>query len=348
MIMVHPEATAETMLADLAFVRAHPAHPMSYCRAQIYAGTPLEQRMIALGRARGDYLARTYDFSDSVTACTWKVGHELFWERCFSQTHLQGQVVRLDHLMAAARHFYVGREIDTVVGAFMRCEEEVNRETVDLFEELISLCREHPDPTSAALLSAVAELAERERVNREDFQGQICRFREKLVRITREMVGLPTKTPSPSARPLRGVARHAAATLIAVGLVGCSTDDPGPSIGDALEADTWVDDTGIFEAPPMDMGGDRTDDFVDDFGVFEAPPMDMGRDATDGDDDFVEDWGVFEAPPMDMGSDPSDATDITDATDTIDDADTADDADTEGDDGWVDDHGVFEAPPMDM
>ena len=51
-IIFHPEATPESMLQDLAFVRQHLTQPFSFCRAEIYTGTPLEQRMIQAGRAR--------------------------------------------------------------------------------------------------------------------------------------------------------------------------------------------------------------------------------------------------------------------------------------------------------
>ena len=54
----NPDANLNTLRADLAFMRRFAGNPLNFCRAEIYAGTPLEKRMIALGRARGDYRAR--------------------------------------------------------------------------------------------------------------------------------------------------------------------------------------------------------------------------------------------------------------------------------------------------
>jgi hypothetical protein len=49
--MFHPEANPRSMREDLVFVAAHAGHPLSFCRTEIYTGTPLEQRMRSAGRA---------------------------------------------------------------------------------------------------------------------------------------------------------------------------------------------------------------------------------------------------------------------------------------------------------
>ena len=54
----NPDANLNTLRADLAFMRRFAGNPLNFCRAEIYEGTPLEKRMVALGRARGDYRAR--------------------------------------------------------------------------------------------------------------------------------------------------------------------------------------------------------------------------------------------------------------------------------------------------
>jgi radical SAM superfamily enzyme YgiQ (UPF0313 family) len=59
LIAFHPESTLATIRADLAFMGEHLDFPLSFAVAQAYAGTPLEQRLVAEGRASGDYLGRT-------------------------------------------------------------------------------------------------------------------------------------------------------------------------------------------------------------------------------------------------------------------------------------------------
>jgi radical SAM superfamily enzyme YgiQ (UPF0313 family) len=279
-ILFHPEATPQTMLADLAFVRQHLAHPLSFCRAEIYAGTPLEQRMIGAGRALGGYLARAYRYTDPTAALIWEAGKDLLFPRCWSQTHLLGQVVRLDHLAAVFRHFYDGRDVDELVEEFLALELEINQDTVRLLEALIRTCQA-TEPTE--LGARLGELGEWERSSRDLFQGRICALREALHARAYEMVGLGR--PAASGRALGKLPRHAAAALLAVGALNCgSGDQPGPS-RDA-GTDGHVADTGIYEAPPPPM----------DSGVGGSGSMDSG---TGG---YRIDSGVIEAPPPPMDS----------------------------------------------
>ena len=94
MIIFNPDATIESMLADLDFVLRHPAHPLNYCRAELYAGTPLEKRMIESGLALGTYMARTYRYRDERVARVWRVGRALFAGRCWGQDEVLGQAIR--------------------------------------------------------------------------------------------------------------------------------------------------------------------------------------------------------------------------------------------------------------
>jgi len=139
---------------------------------------------------------------------------------------------------------------------------------------------------STELAARLGELAESERTSRDVFQRRICALREALHARAYEMVGLGR--PAASGRALGTLPRHAAAALLAVGLLHCgSGDQPGPS-PDA-GADGHVADTGIYEAPPPPMdsgvgggGGAPTDSgtggYRIDSGVIEAPPppMDSG------------------------------------------------------------------------
>jgi len=300
-IMFHPEATPRTMRADLSFVRDHLAHPLSFCRAEAYAGTPLERRMIEASRAQGTYMAHTYRYSDPVTELIWSSGRELLASRCWSQTNLLGQIVRVDHLAAAFRHFYEGRDVDALVMDFATLELEVNSDTAALLEDLIAICDRVPEAGSPELQRGLAELRERERNAAATFLGRVCKLREAMHAEAYRRIGLARSTPqaAPQQGKLGQWPRHAAAAFLAIGLASCGGDRPRADSG-VFEAPPppmdsgFVDDGGAIEAPPppMDSG------FVDDGGAIEAPPPPM-------DSGFVDDGGVFEAPPppMDSGSD---------------------------------------------
>src|SRR5512133_1451763 len=133
LIVFHPEATVESMLADLAFAARHPAHPMNYCRAEIYAGTPLEARMRAAGRLEGTALAPTYRYTDPKVALVWALGSELFAGRCWGEGELLGSVIRLDHQVAVLDRFYDGPRVRALAASFRAWQVGLNLETAGLF-----------------------------------------------------------------------------------------------------------------------------------------------------------------------------------------------------------------------
>jgi hypothetical protein len=111
-------------------------------------------------------------------------------------------------------------------------------------------------------------------------QARICELREELLRLTRELVGLPMPGEKAAPKRRRSTARHAAAVLLAVGCIS------GASQG-------CIFDGGVFEAPPYDYdaaGRDR-DAGDSDGRADRATPRDAGG--------WIDDEGVFEAPPQD-------------------------------------------------
>jgi len=262
-IMFHPEATLQSMREDLSFVSEHACHPLSFCRAEIYTGTPLEQRMHSEGRAYGNYLAREYAYTDPMTAHAWNAAWSLLPQRCFAPEHLLGQVVRLDHQAAMLRHFYEGRDIDHLVADFAAFELEVNRDTVALIEDLFTLCEANPDADSAGFRAQFADLREREQGRCEFLLRRACAFREAIREHSLGFLGL---TPSGRAKMAQAsfldrLPRHAAAVFLAVGLLNCNSSSDPKSADDGSVADTkpiadttvFKDQGGMFEAPPPPM-----------------------------------------------------------------------------------------------
>ncbi|MBN1610626.1 MAG: B12-binding domain-containing radical SAM protein, partial [Polyangiaceae bacterium] len=306
-IIFHPEATPESMLQDLAFVRRHLTQPFSFCRAEIYTGTPLEQRMIQAGRARGDYLARTYEYSHPGLSRLWEAGQTLLHSRCWAQNHLLGQVVRLDHLVTIYGHFYEGSEVEALVEDFAALKLEINRDSVELFEAMIGA---YVELHGAELDARLEELAERERVRRDGFQRRLCAINETLHQRALSLVGLVRRTdamPAVAKNRLRAP-RHSAAALLAAGLIACGgepSDDDGPNdsggqsgtaTGGTHNTGGFVNTGGMFEAPPPPMGGSG--------GTATGGTQSTGGTATGGTQStggFVNTGGMFEAPPPPMG-----------------------------------------------
>ena len=239
LIIFHPEATIASMLADLAFATRHPAHPMNYCRAEIYAGTPLEARMRAAGRLEGTALAPTYGYTDPKVSLVWALGSELFAGRCWGEDDLLGSVIRLDHLVAVLDRFYEGRRVRELAASFRAWQVDLNLETAGLFRELVVACGEAADARDPALGRALADVRRREAPSRAARVREVCEYRRALERYADVSVALGKRHAAArtAGRRPRGP-RHVAAVAAAIGVLGCAV----------------AHDRGVAEAapPPLD------------------------------------------------------------------------------------------------
>lgn len=292
MIIFNPDATLESMLADLDFVERHPAHPLNYCRAEIYAGTPLEQRMLESGRSLGTYMARTYQYADERVARVWKHGKGLFAGRCWGEDEILGQAIRLDHQVIVLKHFYDSAESRDVVRDFRAWQVDLNLETAGLFRQLVVACGEASADDAPELLATLEALRTIERDSRAKQLDTLCELRARIARIVDPLIEYVT---SPETRPAvpRRAPRHMAALLVAASLLGC---------GGAMHPDD-----GVAEAapPPYDDGERRVEEFrreVGNDGVVLTDPLPNDPDATTPDAGVVQppfrhDVGVAEAAP---------------------------------------------------
>lgn len=292
MIIFNPDATLESMLADLDFVERHPAHPLNYCRAELYAGTPLEQRMLESGRSLGTYMARTYQYADERVARVWKHGKGLFAGRCWGEDEILGQAIRLDHQVIVLKHFYDSAESRDVVRDFRAWQVDLNLETAGLFRQLVVACGEASSDDAPELLATLEALRTIERDSRAKQLDTLCELRARIARIVDPLIEYVT---SPETRPAvpRRAPRHMAALLVAASLLGC---------GGAMHPDD-----GVAEAapPPYDDGERRVEEFrreVGNDGVVLTDPLPNDPDATTPDAGVVQppfrhDVGVAEAAP---------------------------------------------------
>jgi TonB family protein len=204
----HPDATPDTLRADIAFMRRYAGNPLNYCRAEIYAGTPLEQRMVECGRAWGDYRARAYRMLDPVADLACTTALDVFHTRCWSNGSLMLTTIGMDHAAAVAKRFYPGQrtELARQVGEWVR---SVNGDTIELLAEVVELSATAGGRPDAGFRRKVRELRERECALRERSVTEGARLRLELasLRMSRQARVSWTR-----------LARQAAAALLALGV----------------------------------------------------------------------------------------------------------------------------------
>ena len=207
----NPDANLNTLRADLAFMRKFAGNPLNFCRAEIYAGTPLEKRMIALGRARGDYRAREYSMYDAVADLACTISLDLFYERNWGDGSLMQKTIGLDHMIAVRKRFNGRDDLCERAHAWVRA---VNLDTLELLEEVIELSASGMGKMDAEGLRKVSALRERELRTRNQFLLQGLRLKNEL-----DEFRLPSRTVSPATSSRFRLGRQvAAAAVIAIGV----------------------------------------------------------------------------------------------------------------------------------
>ena len=217
----NPDATLDTLRADLAFMRRYCGNPLNFCRAEIYAGTPLEKRMIELGRARGNYLARVYSLLDPVADLACNVALDLFGPRCWSSDSLMQNAIGMDHTAAVLKRFYDGPQRTALyrrVGDWVR---SVNLDTIGLLGEVVELSASHAGRRDAGFQQVILALQGRECKSRQRFLADGLNLRAELEAFHYTDKVRPSNQISWSNYRF---ARQAAAALLAIGIqatAGC-------------------------------------------------------------------------------------------------------------------------------
>ncbi len=225
----NPDATLATLRSDVAFMRRFSAHPLNFCRAEIYAGTPLEKRMIDLDRARGDYLAREYSLSDPAADLACTLSLDLFNPRCWSNGSVMQTTIGLDHMAAVVKRFSTHPQavaLSQRVAAWVR---SVNLDTINLLDELIDLSAS--GSMNAASYGALISLREREFTTRQKFlsEGRSLKAElEALELMPKPIEAIRHGVISTTGSRLR-FARQAAVAMLAIGLPSSTACQNGVS-----------------------------------------------------------------------------------------------------------------------
>jgi TonB family protein len=223
LMIFHPEATLDTLRSDITFMRRFSRNPLNFCRAEIYAGTPLEQRMVAQGRARGDYLGREYNLADPDADLACELALDLFYSRCWGNGSLIQHAIGLDHTAAVASRFHRDARTASLCELTSKWLESANTDTIDLLEHIIDLSAS--GTSGASLQRALRSPKDVESSNRQRLMSEGMRLGWELAQLR-----LTSDSHEPHSLPMRvRFARRAAAAVLAIGLPASSACQQGVS-----------------------------------------------------------------------------------------------------------------------
>src|ERR1700683_918069 len=243
----NPDANLNTLRTDLAFMRRFAGNPLNFCRAEIYEGTPLEKRMVALGRARGDYRAREYSMDDPVADLACTISLDLFYDRCWGDGSLMQKTIGLDHMIAVRKRFHGRDDLCERAHAWVGA---VNLDTLNLLEEVIELSESGLGKMDADALRKVPALRARDVSGRNQFLVQGLRVKTEL-----DEFCLPSRTISAGSAPRFRLGRQVAAAVLAIGVQATLSTAQGM----AEEKPAPTQQTGGDQEKCCSLGGTVTD-----------------------------------------------------------------------------------------
>jgi len=280
LLLFEPDATLADLRENVAFLRAHATHPVNFCRAEPYSGTPLEQGLRARGNLDGSILGFGYRIADDPTELAFRVCSAAFRERNFAPEGVANRSMSLGYLGKILERFHPERrgQRARLVRRAGELTMDIVLETAGFLDEAIALVEEH-GRDAERLTRETARLGLRIAAADVVRLAQMDELGADMTAYVRDAERLAR--PRGAAQRLREAARGVAVgASLAVGLGAC---DCGENVVDPVPADAGHDAM-VVDPPPRDAGEDSM--------VVDPPPPDAGVDAT-----------VADPPPPDAGVD---------------------------------------------
>jgi len=157
MLAFDPDTTLESLETNLEFMQYACDFPFNFGRVELYAGTPLLQRMQVEGRARGDYLQWDYDLHDEHVQRVFQLAMAVFQERNFGPDALNNRIMGTRFDMEVCKHFHPARHEAGWHERGVALTRALGEDSVQALTRIVQHVRaSSPGPDDTAL---VAELA---------------------------------------------------------------------------------------------------------------------------------------------------------------------------------------------
>ena len=136
LLMFEPDTVLDDILINLRFIERHIDNPFNFCRAEAYAGTGLEAKLVPEGRLLGDHFGFDYRLQDPHCEAFHQIANYAFFDRNFSDNGLHYFNMQVDFYFQLLRRFYP----DTITQT-MRANVRnfIKRTNLDTYERLCEI-----------------------------------------------------------------------------------------------------------------------------------------------------------------------------------------------------------------
>lgn len=197
MLIFDPEATLAGVEKNLTFMGEHASVPWNFCRAEVYAGTPLKATLESQGRLRGDYLAWSYEMRDPRVELLFRIATTAFFGRNFKSDGVANLNMGVRFDAEVLKRFYPGAWDEALGERLLDLSSAVGHSSVGLLREALAFIESASLADRRGVHAFTLELTRR--VNRADLAllGEVKALRRELER----RAGLAGAVASPQPLP---------------------------------------------------------------------------------------------------------------------------------------------------
>lgn len=172
LLMFELDTTMENILTNLRFIERHIDNPFNFCRAEAYAGTGLENKLLAQGRLLGDYFGIDYRLKDPRAEAFHQIANFAFFDRNFSENGLHYFNMQVDFYFQLLRRFYPERLNLTLRGSVRNFIKYTNLDTYECLCEIYDFVSAANPHDQAAIHAFSSYMRERVDSRSHELRGQ--------------------------------------------------------------------------------------------------------------------------------------------------------------------------------
>lgn len=170
MLLFDPDTTLESLTTNIQFWRYAAEYPSNFGRVELYAGTPLLERMKAEGRTRGDYLMWDYALANADVERVFDLAMSCFHARNFGDDALANRIMGTRFDIEVVRKFHPDVFQDAWLAEGKALTRILSHNGADAMERIVEhVGSQQPTGSDAAL---VAELTRSLRETEDSIRGR--------------------------------------------------------------------------------------------------------------------------------------------------------------------------------
>ncbi|RLB55787.1 MAG: hypothetical protein DRJ42_05145, partial [Deltaproteobacteria bacterium] len=288
LLVFEPNATLDDVRENVAFMRAHASHPVNFCRAEPYYGTPLHLELDAVQDLGGSYLGWNYRIENDRTELLFRIAAAAFRERNFSPQGVANRYMGVGYAQNVLEKFYEDphRRLPGLRAEAERITRGISLETAAFLERAIELAESLDPADHDAVARQTASLGLEVATADRPWHVALDALREKMEAFANDEYA-PAGDGAPTPAYLEMARNVVLGATLAFGTVGCGDD-----VVDPVPQDSGVDSM-VVDPPPRDSGIDSM--------VVDPPPADSGVDSMVVDPPPPDSGMVVDPPPPDSG-----------------------------------------------